>query len=212
MAKLITGAQLNQQWGVGAAHALYIHDGHWYHQLKRFPGALFDRDGYLLFQTEDEFRKCPYLSIGKDVSVPKPGISAIPGYVLVVGSPSRPAAYPPEEVAADVSFAEGNVVRIRVNRYERDARARAKCIQHYGPRCVVCGFEFGKMYGQSLSGFIHIHHLTPLASIGKTYRVNPVRDLRPICANCHAVVHRREPPLTVEEVQTMLQQAAAADA
>lgn len=152
---------------------------------------LFDRSGYILFQTEEEFRKCPYLSIGKDVSVPKPGISAIPGYVRVVGSPSRHPAYPPEEVAADVSFAEGSVVRIRANRYERDARARMRCIQHYGPKCVVCGFDFGRTYGQPLSGFIHIHHLTPLASIGKAYRVNPIRDLRPICANCHAVVHRR---------------------
>ena len=97
-------SQLNKQWGVGAAHALYIHDGPWYHPLKRFPGALFDRSGYILFQTEEEFRRCPYFSIGKDVSVPKPGISAPPGYVRVAGSPSRPAPYPPEEVAADVSF------------------------------------------------------------------------------------------------------------
>ena len=80
-----------------------------------------------------------------------------------------------------------------------------RCIQHYGPTCVVCGFDFGSKYGQPQSGFIHIHHLNPLASIGNTYRVNPIRDLRPICANCHAVVHRREPPYTVEQVQAMVQ-------
>jgi len=34
-----TGALLNARWGVGAAHGLYIHDCHWYHQLRRFPGA-----------------------------------------------------------------------------------------------------------------------------------------------------------------------------
>lgn len=84
-----TGAQLNERWGVGAAHALYIHDGHWYHQLKEFPGALFDRNGYILFQTEADFRSCPHISIGKDVSVPKPGISAIPGYVRVVTAEAR---------------------------------------------------------------------------------------------------------------------------
>jgi uncharacterized DUF497 family protein len=128
---------------LGSAHALYIHDGHWYHPLKRFPGALFDRSGYILFRTEEEFRECRYLSIGKDVSVPKPGISAIPGYVRVVGPPSRPAGYPPEEVLGDGSFPEGSVVRIHVNRYERDARARAKCIQHYGPRYDPVAATFG---------------------------------------------------------------------
>jgi 5-methylcytosine-specific restriction protein A len=68
----------------------------------------------------------------------------------------------------------------------------------------VCGFDFGKAYGPNLEGFIHVHHLTPLASIRERYRVNPKRDLRPICANCHAVVHRREPPYAIEEVQQMI--------
>ena len=84
-----TGARLNELWGVGAAHALYIHDGHWYHLLRRFPGALFDRNGYVLFATEEEYRTSRFLSIGKQISVRKPGISAIPGYVRVLGEPIR---------------------------------------------------------------------------------------------------------------------------
>lgn len=212
MTEKMTGARLNVLWGVGARHALYIYDGHWYHQLERFPGALFDENGYLLFQTEAEFRNCRHISIGKDVSVPKPGISAIPGYVRVVGSGLRLAAVPPEEVPSDASFAEGAAVRIHVNRYERDPRARARCIEHYGPICVVCGFDFAKRYGSFLAGFIHVHHLTPLGSIRGSYRVNAVRDLRPICANCHAVVHRREPPYTIEEVQVMVTSIGVGDA
>ncbi len=43
---------LNKKWKVGAKHALYIHDGHWYHCLTKFPGALFDKNGYILFATE----------------------------------------------------------------------------------------------------------------------------------------------------------------
>lgn len=77
-----TGALLNHLWDVRAAHALYIHDGHWYHQLKSFPGALFDRHGYVRFETEAEYRSCPYLQIGKQISVPK-RISSIPGYIKV---------------------------------------------------------------------------------------------------------------------------------
>jgi hypothetical protein len=133
-----TGAKLNELWGVGAEHALYIHDGHWYHQLERFPGALFDQNGYVLFQTESDFRECRYLSIGKDVSVPVPGISQIPGYFRVLDLQSRPPAIPPEEVPADTEFSEGSVIQVRVNRYERDSRARAACIRHYGAACSVC--------------------------------------------------------------------------
>ena len=201
-----TGVRLNEAWRVGAVHALYIHDGHWYHHLKGFPGALFDSNGYVLFETEAAYRNCPHLSLGKDVSVPKPGISAIPGYVRVIPA-SRPVTTLPEEVSPDATFPEGGAVQIRVNRYERDDRARTACIRHYGPQCVVCGFDFANAYGATVKGFIHVHHLTPLATVGQGYRVNPVRDLRPVCANCHAVVHRREPAYTVEDVQAMVQRS-----
>src|SRR5437016_6243486 len=78
----ITGTELNELWGVGAAHALYIHDGHWYHRLRRFPAALFDRNGYVRFETEAEYLNSPHLQINKQISVPK-RIASIPGYVRV---------------------------------------------------------------------------------------------------------------------------------
>jgi hypothetical protein len=76
----LTGRQVNQEWEVGARHALYHHEGQWYHQLLRFPGALFDCNGYILFETRDVFRNCSYLNITQDVHIPQ-GIAAIPGYV-----------------------------------------------------------------------------------------------------------------------------------
>jgi len=80
----ITGRMLSRKWGINVQHPLYRDDGRWYHILKRFPGALFDAHGYIVFQTEREFKNCSYLSIGVDVNVSHPqGISAIPGYVRV---------------------------------------------------------------------------------------------------------------------------------
>ena len=79
----MTGKMLNSRWRVGAKQALYRESGDWYHQLRKFPGALFDAKGYVLFQTEEEYRNCLYLQIRQDVHV-RDGISSIPGYVQVV--------------------------------------------------------------------------------------------------------------------------------
>ena len=76
----LTGRQLNQEWGVGAQHALYREDGKWYHRLGRFPAALFDARGFVRFENEHEYAHCPGLQIGKELHVPA-GISSLPSYV-----------------------------------------------------------------------------------------------------------------------------------
>ena len=78
-----SGEQLNREWKVNARHALYREDGRWYHLLDRFPGALFDAHGYILFKTREEYERCTHLSIGDEINI-RDGISAIPGYVRVV--------------------------------------------------------------------------------------------------------------------------------
>ena len=109
----------------------------------------------------------------------------------------------PDEVHAEV-FVEGAVREVRVNAYERDRAARGACIAHYGAVCVVCGFDFEDRYGSIGRGYIHVHHVVPISDVGRTYTVNPVADLRPVCPNCHSMVHRRTPPYSVEEIRNML--------
>ena len=110
----------------------------------------------------------------------------------------------PEELPAGAAFAEGAVTRAEVNRYERDPRARAACLSHWGPACAVCSLSFEDRYGSIGKGFIHVHHLRELSAVGSDYRVDPVNDLRPVCPNCHAMLHRRRPAFTVEELKTQL--------
>jgi hypothetical protein len=74
---------LNENWAIAAAQARYSDDGHWYATLSLFPAALIDAHGYVRFETEQEYLNSPHLDIGKQISIRKPGISAIPGYVLV---------------------------------------------------------------------------------------------------------------------------------
>lgn len=95
---------------------------------------------------------------------------------------------------------------MQVNAYERDEDARALCISHYGVRCYVCDFHFAKVYGGLGEGCIHVHHLTSVASGGEV-RTNPVVDLRPVCPNCRAMLHREEPPVTIERLKKLLKRA-----
>lgn len=101
----------------------------------------------------------------------------------------------------DSVLIEGSLLRITVNRYERDPVARQKCIEHYGTACVVCGFDFEERYGAIGAGFVHVHHLVDIASIGERYQVDPVRDLRPVCPNCHAMLHQKRPAMSVDKLK-----------
>ena len=82
--KTLSGRKLNELWGVGAKHALYHREGSWYNNLERFPGALFDPNGYVVFATEQAYKNSRHVRIAQETNVPN-GISSIPGYVRKVG-------------------------------------------------------------------------------------------------------------------------------
>jgi predicted HNH restriction endonuclease len=117
----------------------------------------------------------------------------------------RPEHAASEELSPSSNgYMEGAARAIVVNAYERNRRARERCIRHYGRTCAVCAFDFSARYGEPAAGYIQIHHIVPIAKIRKEYRLNPIADLRPVCPNCHAVIHRREPPFSIDEVRQML--------
>jgi 5-methylcytosine-specific restriction enzyme A len=94
---------------------------------------------------------------------------------------------------------------VEVNRYERDQRARRRCLQHWGYRCAVCDLSFEERYGTLGRTFIHVHHLLELSQVPPGYKVDPVNDLRPVCPNCHAMIHRGPgPALAVDELRRQL--------
>ncbi len=109
-----------------------------------------------------------------------------------------------EELGIEKPLVEGASFTVKVSAFERNPVARRKCVAHYGIGCSVCGFNFGSTYGSFAENYIHVHHLKPLASIGEEYVIDPIKDLRPVCANCHAVIHLRQPPYSIEEVKAML--------
>ncbi len=113
----------------------------------------------------------------------------------------------PEEVLSEDRFVEGATRRISVNTYERNREARRKCIRHYGSSCVVCELDLGLVYGSVAQGFIHVHHLKPLSEVSMEYEVDPITDLRPVCPNCHAIIHLGSQTRSIEEVRELLERA-----
>jgi 5-methylcytosine-specific restriction protein A len=69
----------------------------------------------------------------------------------------------------------------------------------------VCGFNFEEAFGSIGKGFIHVHHIKPLSKIKKGYIVDPIKDLIPMCPNCHSMIHKGDPPYTVEKLKTIIQ-------
>lgn len=109
-----------------------------------------------------------------------------------------------DEIKNPETVPEGTKKEIVVNRYERSTEARAKCIAAHGCKCAVCGMDFEKMYGEIGRGFIHVHHIVPISTIGKEYELDPVKDLVPVCPNCHSMMHKKEPPYTVDELKEII--------
>lgn len=156
-----------------------------------------------LFWREDDRSKFNYAGLAHPVSVSdsKPVIIR-----WRFDNSEEVVASIPEEVTLDVSeiplsIMEGAVKQITVNAYERNAVARKACLKVHGFQCAACGFDFELFYGDIGKKYIHVHHITPISSIGENYIINPVNDLVPLCPNCHAMIHRTNPPMSVEDLK-----------
>lgn len=104
------------------------------------------------------------------------------------------------------SYTEGAVTSVRVNRYERDRRAREACLANHGHICQACDTDLTKIYGQELGErAIHVHHIVPISQMqGKSYDLDPVKDLVPLCPNCHNVIHKIDPIPSVKSFRKIL--------
>lgn len=108
-----------------------------------------------------------------------------------------------EEIANPENYPEGSKASVTINAFERNPRARAACIAHHGYICQACKFDFFATYGEHGREYIHVHHIKPLKYVTEEYNVDPINDLVPVCPNCHAMIHRTEPSLTIAELQKL---------
>lgn len=69
--------------------------------------------------------------------------------------------------------------------------------------CEACDFDFEAAYGKRGTGFIECHHTVPVRDLVAVSRTR-LDDLALVCANCHRMIHRGAPWLTVEEVRALV--------
>jgi len=101
-------------------------------------------------------------------------------------------------------YSEGDVQRTEVNRYERNPLNRKLCLAAKGYDCAICGMNFERQYGPIGYRFIHVHHIVPVSQVGAGYVIDPLKDLIPVCPNCHAMLHRRNPPYIPDDLRKSL--------
>lgn len=100
---------------------------------------------------------------------------------------------------------EEGAVHVSVSKkYERNPVNRKLCLAIKGYNCSVCGMNFEKVYGKIGKDFIHVHHIVPLHLIGESYVIDPIKDLFPVCPNCHNMLHRIDPPYSIEELKEII--------
>jgi 5-methylcytosine-specific restriction protein A len=109
----------------------------------------------------------------------------------------------PDPDIEDFAAEEGSVLLKEHLRRERDATLKPRKIEQAKKQgipiaCEVCGFDFSRTYGSRGRDYIECHHRTPLHVTGPVK--TRAQDLALICSNCHRMIHRTNPWLTVEQL------------
>lgn len=136
-------------------------------------------------------------------TVVKKGRDIYTKYFNIVSNEREEIIYP-DEFDSNDDYYEGKSKKVTVNAYERNSDARKKCIEHFGYKCQVCNLIFEEKYGEIGIDFIHVHHKLDISEIKSEYLVNPITDLIPVCPNCHAMLHKKKPAYSIEELKQMI--------
>lgn len=108
----------------------------------------------------------------------------------------------------DDEFSEGKILLKKHLQRERNVKlieiAKKKFIEKHGRLyCEVCGFDFEKTYGELGKKFIEAHHIKPVSQMTENEKTN-IDDIVMVCSNCHSMIHRKKPWLTVSNIKQIV--------
>ena len=109
-----------------------------------------------------------------------------------------------QEAEGVAMYEEGKAYMATSVRYERNPINRELCLANKGYRCSVCGIDMEKFYGAPGKDFIEVHHSIPVSEYGQERLIDPLAELFPVCPNCHAMLHRRRPPYSIDELKQIM--------
>jgi HNH endonuclease len=136
-------------------------------------------------------------------------VSRLQAFLPKPPAPEQDEPFP--EVELILRVREGQVSSLQATRRQRvqrlvdEKKEQAKRRSGGALRCEACLFDFFEAYGSVGEGFCEVHHLTPLSQHESTTETS-LDDLAILCSNCHRMIHRAEPMLTVMELAKRLQE------
>ena len=127
--------------------------------------------------------------------------------VLHLSQPSA-AGDSPGRTQALREFSEGRRSCAERQFFARNPRLVRAAKEQHGYACQVCKFDFEQHYGELGTRYIEVHHLNPLSERDPTtwseVLITSTDEVRVVCSNCHRMIHRRRPALTIEQVRAAL--------
>lgn len=112
------------------------------------------------------------------------------------------------DVDRSQSILEGNPRLIAHLRRERNSvivkAKKEEILRATGKLCCeACGFDFKDIYGELGDGFCEVHHLKPLSKADGVVKTE-LKDLAIVCSNCHRIIHRTDPMLSISSLTSHL--------
>ncbi|GAB7022761.1 HNH endonuclease [Salidesulfovibrio brasiliensis] len=119
------------------------------------------------------------------------------------------------ELNSEFGMPEGKLIT-RLHKSKERSRAlvnkkKEQALRNEGNlQCEACGFDFLKSYGSLGKGFIECHHTTPISMIALE-TTTKLKDLALVCSNCHRMLHRIRPWLTIDQLKNIMKQNTSKD-
>lgn len=144
-------------------------------------------------------------------NVPPQGNNALGLWGSTSGSFRIEAPIPPQDEPEEDVFPEGRLKYEQHIRRERKPRLvqiakRRRMQRDQKLVCEICDFDFLEAYGLHGDGYIEAHHIVPVSTLKENTPTRP-EDLALVCANCHRMLHRIDPLLSIEEMRHVVQGA-----
>jgi 5-methylcytosine-specific restriction protein A len=115
-----------------------------------------------------------------------------------------PPVYMDEDDSEEADAPEGKLLTGRHRQRERSSKLvkqkKDEARKRYGKlACEACDFDFAAYYGERGDGFIECHHKLAVKDLAPEARTK-LSDLVLLCSNCHRIIHRRAPWLTMSQL------------